>query len=155
VDKKGVAVDTEEMFFGDAHLERAVEATRTAAVLLEEYVADGGVGHPRLLTVPGLLAGMHLACLESGGSVHLERAAHILAWQIPSRWRLRFGMEETLPRTAHAFEAIYARVRRLFHALETVMDSSPLPKNRRLSEQAYADFRETRSRLATCGGATP
>jgi hypothetical protein len=125
--------------FTDAQITAAVTATAGAAGLLAPHLPiPARPGRPRLLTVEGLLAGLHLACADGGGAaVHLAAAADILHRRIPARWRERFGIGE-VPAGAAGFEALSARVRRLFHALLAPMDPSPLPKNLRIPRQDAA-----------------
>jgi hypothetical protein len=90
-------------------------------------------GRPRLLTVQGLLVGLVLSSWLNGGAVCLDRCADLLGYAIPVRWRNRFGIPARSD-DARGFEAGYAVVRRLFHAVLAAADPSPLPKNRRLTK---------------------
>ncbi|MFD9303771.1 hypothetical protein ACFWCB_14175 [Streptomyces sp. NPDC060048] len=81
------------------------------------------------VSLNALLIGMTLASWRSNGSVVLGDVTDILAYQLAPAARTQLGLP-TWPDTADGFEAAYLAVRRTFHAAETVMDPSPLPKRR-------------------------
>ena len=64
----------------------------------------------------------------------LTEATRLLFCQLSETSRGRLGVPGTVT-TERAFLAAYRRVRYCFGAICSVMDPSPLPKNRRLSEQ--------------------
>jgi hypothetical protein len=94
-------------------------------------------GRPRLLTVEGLLTGLQLCADRHDGAVFLDRATDLLQYRISPGMRERFSIPER-PDDDRGFEASYAVVRRLFHALLSGLDPSPLPKNRRLDRTEAA-----------------
>lgn len=129
--------------FTDREVHAAAARMIPVADLIAPRVAQApaAAGRPRILTVLGLLTGMDLACQDAGGSaVHLARAAQILGRQIPGHWRTRFGIA-VVPATAREAEALYACVRRLFHAALGAMDPSAVPKNHRITRAQEAAHR--------------
>jgi hypothetical protein len=90
-------------------------------------------GRPRPLPVRAVLAA--LVCLaHDDRPLFLTEATRLLFQQMSGTSRRLLGV----PGTAggeRAFLAAYRRVRYCFGAICSVMDPSPLPKNRRLSEQ--------------------
>ncbi|MER5466823.1 hypothetical protein ABT010_40680, partial [Streptomyces sp. NPDC002668] len=101
--------------------------------LLKEFV-HLGKGRPRNLTLRSLLIGLHLCTQVNGGPVVLERVTDILFFSLSSHARATLGVP-TYPDDDRGFEAGYAVVRRLFHAMREAMNPSPLPANKRLSRQ--------------------
>jgi hypothetical protein len=120
--------------FADAELLAAVAATARTTGLISGLLPIAETGRPRLITVEALLAGMHLACAASGGAaVPLTDVAHILGRRLPDRWVDRFGLLPLPEPGAHGFEALYARVRRLFHAVLALINPSPFPGGGRMT----------------------
>ena len=102
------------------------------APVIEAALAHA-TGRPRPLPVRAVLAA--LVCLaHDDRPLFLTEATRLLFQQMPGTSRRLLGV----PGTAggeRAFLAAYRRVRYCFGAICSVMDPSPLPKNRRLSEQ--------------------
>jgi hypothetical protein len=102
------------------------------APVIEAALAHA-TGRPRPLPVRAVLAA--LVCLaHDDRPLFLTEATRLLFQQMSGTSRRLLGV----PGTAggeRAFLAAYRRVRYCFGAICSVMDPSPLPKNRRLSEQ--------------------
>jgi hypothetical protein len=102
------------------------------APVIEAALAHA-TGRPRPLPVRAVLAA--LVCLAyDDRPLFLTEATRLLFQQMSGTSRRLLGV----PGTAggeRAFLAAYRRVRYCFGAICSVMDPSPLPKNRRLSEQ--------------------
>ncbi|MFD9891550.1 hypothetical protein ACFWY9_19615 [Amycolatopsis sp. NPDC059027] len=125
----------------DAELDRA-----------RSYIADTGLveffttalarrrrspaGRPRTITVEALLVGLLLTAVTDR-TVLLTGVNMLLHHRITPRSRRLLGIGERVL-TADSVEASYAVIRRLFHAMITVFDDSPNPKNRKLSEDELA-----------------
>ncbi|MER7673150.1 hypothetical protein ABTY61_32475 [Kitasatospora sp. NPDC096128] len=86
-------------------------------------------GRPRTVSVEALLVGMTLASWRHQGRVVLADVTDLLAHQLPDRARTRLALPVWAD-DIDGFEAAYLAVRRTFHAVEMVMDPSPLPKHR-------------------------
>ncbi len=86
-------------------------------------------GRTRLVTTTALLTGMTLASRRHAGKVILSEVADILARRLPPSARTHLRLPDW-PHDARGFEAAYHAVRHTFHAMEAVMDPSPLPKHR-------------------------
>jgi hypothetical protein len=128
--------------FGEDVLREAAAAMGPVADLIAPHLEPepGKAGRKAKTALLGLLVGIHLACADSGGSaVHLSKAAEILGWRIPGRWRSRFGIE-AMPETARGFEALYARLRRLHKKITRPMEPSPVPIGTRLTLAQEAEF---------------
>ena len=90
-------------------------------------------GRPRPLPARAVLAA--LVCLGlDDRPLFLTEAARLLFCQLSETSRRLLGVPGTVS-GERAFLAAYRRVRYCFGAICSVMDPSPLPKNRRLSEQ--------------------
>jgi hypothetical protein len=90
-------------------------------------------GRPRPLPVRAVLAA--LVCLAADDRpLFLTEATRLLFRQMSGTSRRLLGVPGTAS-GERAFLAAYRRVRYCFGAICSVMDPSPLPKNRRLSEQ--------------------
>ena len=90
-------------------------------------------GRPRPLPVRAVLTA--LLCLAlADRPLFLTEATQLLFCQLPDASRALLGVPGAAA-THRAFLAAYRRVRYCFHQICGVVDPSPLPKNRRLSEQ--------------------
>ena len=90
-------------------------------------------GRPRPLPVRAVLTA--LLCLAlADRPLFLTEATRLLFCQLPDASRALLGVPGAAA-THRAFLAAYRRVRYCFHQICGVVDPSPLPKNRRLSEQ--------------------
>ncbi|MER5909837.1 hypothetical protein ABT124_04855 [Streptomyces sp. NPDC001982] len=133
-----LAMRAERRFIDNADVEAAVvEVDNSGLVpLLEEFVHLSR-GRRRTLQLRSLLVGLHLCTQTTSGKIVLERVTDILYFRIAPRLRARLGIREYEDHD-QGFEAAYAVVRRLFHAMKDAMDPSPLPSNGHLSrEQAH------------------
>jgi hypothetical protein len=102
------------------------------APVIEAALAHA-TGRPRPLPVRAVLAA--LVCLaHDDRPLFLTEATRLLFQQMPGTSRRLPGVPGTAS-GERAFLAAYRRVRYCFGAICSVMDPSPLPKNRRLSEQ--------------------
>ena len=90
-------------------------------------------GRPRPLPVRALLTALLCLALDDR-PLFLTDATRLLFCQLPETSRRLLGVPGTAT-TERAFLAAYRRVRYCFGAICSVMDPSPLPKNRRLTEQ--------------------
>ena len=102
------------------------------APVIEAALAHA-TGRPRPLPVRAVLAA--LVCLaHDDRPLFLTEATRLLFQQISGTSRRLLGVPGTAS-GERAFLAAYRRVRYCFGAICSVMDPSPLPKNRRLTEQ--------------------
>ena len=102
------------------------------APVIEAALAHA-TGRPRPLPVRAVLAA--LVCLaHDDRPLFLTEATRLLFQQMSGTSRRLLGVPGTAS-GERAFLAAYRRVRYCFAAICPVMDPSPLPKNRRLSEQ--------------------
>jgi hypothetical protein len=102
------------------------------AQVIEAALAHA-TGRPRPLPVRAVLAA--LVCLAADDRpLFLTEATRLLFRQMSGTSRRLLGVPGTAS-GERAFLAAYRRVRYCFGAICSVMDPSPLPKNRRLSEQ--------------------
>jgi hypothetical protein len=90
-------------------------------------------GRRRPLPVRAVLTALVCLALDDR-PLFLTEAARLLFCQLSPASRRLLGVPGTTA-TERAFLAAYRRVRYCFHAILSVMDPSPLPKNRRLSGQ--------------------
>ena len=111
-------------------------------------------GRPRPLPVRAVLAALVCLALDDR-PLFLTEATRLLFCRLSPASRRLLGVTRTAA-TQQAFLAAYRRVRYCFHAILETMDPSPLPKNRRLSEQdlkarsrqmASAEVKAARDRL--------
>ncbi|MEV7027446.1 hypothetical protein [Kitasatospora sp. NPDC093558] len=125
--------------------ERRKPVTRAEATRARQFVDRSGVlplithaldahrkspaGRPRTVTIQALFVGMTLASWRAQGRVVLADVADLLAQQLPASIRTQLALP-AWPDDVDGFEAAYLAVRRAFHAVERVMDPSPLPKRR-------------------------
>ena len=90
-------------------------------------------GRPRPLPVRAVLTALLCLALDDR-PLFLTDTTRLLFQQLPETSRRLLGVPGTAT-TERAFKAAYRRVRYCFTAIRSVMDPSPLPKNRRLTEQ--------------------
>jgi hypothetical protein len=111
-------------------------------------------GRRRPLPVRAVLAALVCLALDDR-PLFLTEATRLLFCRLSPASRRLLGVTGTAA-TQQAFLAAYRRVRYCFHAILETMDPSPLPKNRRLSEQdlkartrpvTSAEVRAARDRL--------
>ena len=108
-----------------------IDRSGTAPVI--EAALAHATGRPRPLPVRAVLAA--LVCLGlDDRPLFLTEATRLLFCQLSETSRRLLGVPGTVS-GERAFLAAYRRVRYCFGAICSVMDPSPLPKNRRLSEQ--------------------
>ena len=88
-------------------------------------------GRPRPLPVRAVLTALLCLALEDR-PLFLTEVTRLLFCQLPPAGRRLLGVPGTAG-TPRAFLAAYRRVRYCFHAIVSVADPSPLPKNRRLT----------------------
>jgi hypothetical protein len=91
-------------------------------------------GRRRPLPVRAVLAALACLALEDR-PLFITEATRLLFQQLSPASRALPGVTGGPVTTRRAFLAAYRRVRYCFHAICSVMDPSPLPKNRRLSQQ--------------------
>ncbi|NUQ97374.1 MAG: hypothetical protein HOY79_12770 [Streptomyces sp.] len=122
-------------FIDDADVETAIEEVDNSQLvpLLEEFVHLPR-GRHRTLHLRSLLVGLHLCTQDTGGKIVLERVTDILYFRISPRLRARLDISEYEDHD-QGFEAAYAVVRRIFHAMKEAMNPSPLPSNGHLSRE--------------------
>ncbi|MEU5480873.1 hypothetical protein [Streptomyces mirabilis] len=108
----------------------ALSAARIARI--RGTAADLPRGRRRTLHLRSLLIGLHLCTQATGGKIVLERVTDILYFRTTPRMRALLDIPE-YPDHDQGFEAAYAVVRRLFHAMKDAMNPSPLPCNKNLS----------------------
>jgi hypothetical protein len=111
-------------------------------------------GRRRPLPVRAVLAALVCLALDDR-PLFLTEATRLLFCRLSPASRRLLGVTGTAA-TQQAFLAAYRRVRYCFHAILETMDPSPLPKNRRLSEQdlkartrqmTYAEVKTAKDRL--------
>ena len=102
------------------------------APVIEAALAHA-TGRPRPLPVRAVLTALLCLALDDR-PLFLTDATRLLFQQLPETSRRLLGVPGTAT-TERAFKAAYRRVRYCFGAIRSVMDPSPLPKNRRLTEQ--------------------
>jgi hypothetical protein len=116
------------------------QAVAFAAVLIDrsgqapviEAALAHRTGRPRPLPVRAVLTALLSLALEDR-PLFLTEATRLLFGRLPEASRTMLGVTGTAT-TQRAFKAAYRRVRYCFHAILSVADPSPLPKNRRLTE---------------------
>jgi hypothetical protein len=102
------------------------------APVIEAALAHA-TGRPRPLPVRAVLTALLCLALDDR-PLFLTDTTRLLFQQLPETSRRLLGVPGTAT-TERAFKAAYRRVRYCFGAIGSVMDPSPLPKNRRLTEQ--------------------
>jgi len=88
-------------------------------------------GRPRPLPARAVLTALLCLALDDR-PLFLTEVTRLLFCQLPPAGRRLLGVPDTAG-TERAFLAAYRRVRYCFHAIVSVADPSPLPKNRRLT----------------------
>jgi hypothetical protein len=101
------------------------------APVIEAALAHA-TGRPRPLPVRAVLTALVCLALDDR-PLFLTEATRLLFQQFSPASRALLGVGGTAP-TQRAFLAAYRRFRYCFHQILSVMDPSPLPKNRRLTE---------------------
>jgi hypothetical protein len=102
------------------------------APVIEAALAHG-TGRPRPLPVRAVLTALLCPALDDR-PLFLTGTTRLLFQQLPETSRRLLGVPGTAT-AERAFKAACRRVRYCFGAIGSVMDPSPLPKNRRLTEQ--------------------
>jgi hypothetical protein len=102
------------------------------APVIEAALAHA-TGRPRPLPVRAVLTALLCLALDDR-PLFLTEATRLLFCQLSQTSRRLLGVTGTAT-TERAFLAACRRVRYCFHAICSCMDPSPLPKNRRLTEQ--------------------
>ncbi|MEU3522181.1 hypothetical protein ABZ770_44340 [Streptomyces sp. NPDC006654] len=130
-----LAMRATRRFIDDADVDAAIEEVDNSQLvaLLEEFVHLPR-GRHRTLHLRSLLVGLHLCTQDTGGKIVLERVTDILYFRISPQLRARLGIAEYDDHD-QGFEAAYAVVRRIFHAMKDAMNPSPLPPNGHLSRK--------------------
>jgi hypothetical protein len=117
-------------------------------------------GRPRELSVAALLTALLLLATDDR-ALHLSDATEMLFARLSDAAKANLGVVGDA-QDQHAFRARYRQVRYLFHAVTSVLDPSKLPKNHRLSLEAFAqrcversddEVRDARTRLESFMGA--
>jgi len=122
----GSAPDEDTAAFAAELIDRSGKAPVLEAALAHR------TGRRRPLPVRAVLTA--LLCLALGDRpLFLTDATRLLFCQLPETSRRLLGVPGTAT-TERAFKAAYRRVRYCFHQILKVADPSPLPKNRRLTE---------------------
>jgi hypothetical protein len=122
----GSAPDEQAVAFAAELIDRSGKAPVIEAALAHR------TGRHRPLPVRAVLTA--LLCLALGDQpLFLTEVTRLLFCQLPPACRQLLGVPGTAT-TQRAFKAAYRRVRYCFHAILSVADPSPLPKNRRLTE---------------------
>ncbi len=135
-----MAMRAERRYLDDTDVEAAIEEVDNSELvsLLEEF-AHLPRGRHRTLHLRSLLIGLYLCTQDTGGKIVLERITDILYFRISPRLRELLDIPEYAD-TDQGFEAAYAVVRRLFHAMKDAMNPSPLPPNGHLSRSEAHDL---------------
>ncbi|WP_406838026.1 hypothetical protein ACICHK_20460 [Streptomyces sp. AHU1] len=130
-----LAMRAERRLIDDADVEAAVEEVDSSRLvpLLEEFVHLPR-GRHRTLRLRSLLVGLHLCAQDTVGKIVLERVTDILYFRMSPHLRARLDIPEYEDHD-QGFEAAYAVVRRLFHAMKDAMNPSPLPSNGHLARE--------------------
>ncbi len=122
----GSAPDEQAVAFAAELIDRSGKAPDIEAALAHR------TGRRRPLPVRAVLTA--LLCLALGDRpLFLTEVTRLLFCQLPPACRQLLGVPGTAT-TQRAFQNAYRRVRYCFHAILSVADPSPLPKNRRLTE---------------------
>jgi hypothetical protein len=122
----GAAPDQQAVAFAAGLIDRSGKAPLIEAALARR------TGRRRLLPVRAVLTALLCLALDDR-PLFLTEVTRLLFAQLPPAGRRLLGVPGTAP-TPRAFQNAYRRVRYCFHAILSVMDPSPLPKNRRLTE---------------------
>ncbi|MER7837272.1 hypothetical protein ABTY98_15515 [Streptomyces sp. NPDC096040] len=130
-----LAMRARRRFIDDTDVEAAIEEVDNSQLvpLLRQFVPLPR-GRHRPLHLRNLLVGLYLCTQDTGGKIVLERVTDILYFRISPQLRARLDIPEYDDHD-QGFEAAYAVVRRLFHAMKDAMNPSPLPPNGHLSRE--------------------
>jgi hypothetical protein len=120
-------VSDETVAFAAGLIDRSGKAPAVEAALARP------TGRRRPLPVRAVLTALVCLALDDR-PLFITEATRVLFCQLSPASRALLGVPGTAA-TRRAFLAAYRRVRYCFRAICSVMDPSPLPKNRRLSEQ--------------------
>ncbi|MER7662075.1 hypothetical protein [Streptomyces sp. NPDC096193] len=117
-----LAMRAERKLLNDEEVEPAIEDVDNSSLvaLLQEFVHLDR-GRPRKLTLRTLLIGLYLSTQITGGKVVLELVTDILFFRLSPQMRQRLTVPD-YPDHDQGFEAGYAVVRRLFHAMRAAVD---------------------------------
>ena len=122
----GAGVSDQTVAFAAGLIDRSGKAPVIEAALAHR------TGRPRPLPVRAVLTALLCLALDDR-PLFLTGATRLLFQQLPDASRRLLGVPGTAT-TGRAFLAAYRRVRYCFAAIRSVMDPSPLPKNRRLTQ---------------------
>jgi hypothetical protein len=122
----GAAPDQQAVAFAAGLIDRSGKAPVIEAALAHR------TGRHRPLPVRAVLTALLCLALDDR-PLFLTEVTRLLFGQLPPACRRLLGVPGTAP-APRAFQNAYRRVRYCFHAILSVMDPSPLPKNRRLTE---------------------
>ncbi|MFC4329634.1 hypothetical protein ACFPC0_17885 [Streptomyces andamanensis] len=113
------------------HARRFIDRSGVAPLLNDalRQTRKSNAGRVRTVTPYALFVGMTLAAFRNHGRVVLAEVIDLLAYQLTPTARAQLSLP-VWPDTAAGFEAAYQAARRVFHACESVMDPSALPKRR-------------------------
>ena len=130
----GLDIPESGTLLGDRAVAFAAELIdRSAKVPVIEAALAHATGRPRPLPVRAVLTALLCLALDDR-PLFLTEATRLLFGQLSDASRALPGVPGTAV-SHRAFLAAYRRVRYCFHQICSVMDPSPLQKNRRLSEQ--------------------
>ncbi len=134
MDSCGLGIPESGTLADDQDVAFAAELTgRSAKAPVIEAALAHATGRPRPLPVRAVLTALLCLALDDR-PLFLTEATRLLFGQLSDASRALLGVPGTAV-SHRAFLAAYRRVRYCFHQICSVMDPSPLPKNRRLSEQ--------------------
>ena len=122
----GRAPDKETVAFAAGLIDRSGRAPVIEAALAHR------TGRPRPLPVRAVLTALLCLALDDR-PLFLTEVTRLLFCQLPPAGRRLLGVPAAAA-TEQAFQNAYRRVRYCFHAIVSVADPSPLPKNRRLTQ---------------------
>jgi hypothetical protein len=127
IPRPGSAPDKETVAFAAGLIDRSGKAPVIEAALAHR------TGRPRPLPVRAVLTALLCLALDDR-PLFLTEVTRLLFCQLSPASRRLLGVPgtATIPR---AFQNAYRRVRYCFHAILSVADPSPLPKNRRLTKE--------------------
>jgi hypothetical protein len=100
-------------------------------------------GRPRQLSVAALLTALLLLATDDR-ALHLSGATEVLFARLSDEAKATLGVVGDIG-DQRSFQARYRQVRYLFHNVAAVLDPSGLAKNHRLSLEAFAQRRTTKS----------
>ena len=140
----GPAPDEQTVAFAAELIDRSGKAPGIEAALAHR------TGRRRPLPVRAVLTALLCLALDDR-PLFLTEVTRLLFSQLPPASRRLLGVRGTAT-TERAFLAAYRRVRYCFGAIRSVMDPSPLPKDRRLTED---DLKAQTRPIASAGWRTP